>query len=209
MILRKIFLITLFIVAVTQLNAKFVQEIELNDGTILIGYIYRQQPGNFIVFYSEQSLKDPKSKYTARNRNYTIQWNDVKSIRVSAKSDVSWCYDKLTLKNGTTHLGRIEEQRLGVSMTIRLKNSDKRVVIKYKDLKQMEKTTEGTDKDIWLDRQYTNVLKLRDNSLHEGLIVMQCWSENENDCYVELLRGSGYRERIYNLDIQEYCIQLR
>ena len=201
-------LLVLLIIIVSKVNAKFVQEIELNDGTILVGYVYRQQPGKFIVFYSTHSRKDPKSKYTVRDRNYTLQWNDVKVIRMGTESDMSWCYDKLTLQSGTIYVGRIEEQELGVSMTIRLKDNGKKVTVKYNALRKLEKIPVDSDKDIWLNRQYTNGLKLRDDSFHEGLIIMQYWADQRTDSYVELLHATGYRERIYIPDIKEFFIRL-
>lgn len=186
--------------------AKFVQELELRDGTDLVGYVYRQQPGSFIEFYAERAKKDPKSKYTQRDKSYTLQWKDVKYIRRSAESDAPWCYDKVTLKNGTTYEGQIEEQEVGVSMTIRLQESGKSVKVSNNDLQTIEKTTAGTGRDLWADRQYTNRLKLTDNSIHDGVIVLQYRGEHTEDCYVELLHGTGFRERLFLPDISEYIM---
>ena len=204
----KIVLFLLCCVIASNVSAKFVQEVELKDGTILVGYVYRQQPGKFMVFHADKTKKDPKSKYLQHEKNYTLQWKDIKFIRRSAESDVSWCNDKITLKNGTTYMGQIEEQELGVSMTIRLNDTGKRVTISNNELRTSEKVTTNIDKDLWIDRQYTNRLRLTDNSLHDGLIVLQYRGLKTSDCYVELLHNTGYRERIYLPDIKEYIILL-
>lgn len=208
--MRKIVILILFLLASTlELFAKFVQEVELQDGTVLVGYVYRQQPGNFIVFHADRARKDPKSKYIQHDKNYTLQWKDIKYIRNSSDSDVSWCNDKITLKNGTIYIGQIEEQELGVSTTIRLKDNGKKVVINNNEIVQSEKTASNIDKDLWIDRQYTNRIKLTDDTVREGLIVLQYRGLRIADCYVELLHDTGYKERIFLLDIKEYIIQLR
>jgi hypothetical protein len=189
--------------------AKFVQEVELRDGTILVGYVYRQQPSKFMVFHADRARKDPKSKYVQHDKNYTLQWKDIKIIRRSSDSDVSWCNDKITLKNGTTYVGQIEEQELGVSMTIRLNDTGKKVVVSNNDIRTSEKVAANIDRDLWIDRQYTNRLKLTDNSLHDGLIVLQYRGLKISDCYVELLHNTAYRELIYLPEIKEYIIQLQ
>ena len=143
------------------------------------------------------------------DKNYTLQWNDVKIIRRSARSEASWCNDKITLKNGKTYVGQIEEQEVGVSMTIRLNDTGEKVTVKNSDLQTSEKVAANEDKDLWIDRQYTNRLKLTDNSIREGLIVMQYRGMRTSDCYIELLHNSGYKERIYLPDIKEYIIQLQ
>ena len=204
----KIVLFLLCCVIASNVSAKFVQEVELKDGTILVGYVYRQQPGKFMVFHADKTKKDPKSKYLQHEKNYTLQWKDIKFIRRSSDSDVSWCNDKITLKNGTTYVGQIVEQELGVSMTIRLNDTGKRVTISNNELSTSEKVTTSIDKDLWIDRQYTNRLKLTDNSFHDGLIVLQYRGLKTSDCYVELLHNTGYRERIYLPDIKEYIILL-
>lgn len=206
---RYLILAVCFLMLVTGASAKFVQEVELKDGTILVGYVYRQQPSKFIVFHAERSRKDPKSKYSQHDKKYTLQWKDVKYIRRSPESERPWCHDKITLKNGTSYIGQIEEQELGVSMTIRVNETGKRVTVSNKDLKTYEKIPANIDKDLWIDRQYTNRLKLTDNSFHDGLIVMQYRGLKTSDCYVELLHNSGYKERIYLPDIKEYIIQLQ
>ena len=201
-------LLLLMLLLVMKVSAKFVQEVELKDGTVLVGYVYRQQPGKFMVFHANRSRKDPKSKYLQHDKDYTLQWRDIKYIRRSKESDASWCNDKLTLKNGIIYIGQIEEQELGVSMTIRLIETGKKVVVNNSNLQTSEKVVD-IDKDLWLDRQYTNRLKLTDNSIHEGLIVLQYRGMRTTDCYVELLHNSGYRERIFLPDIKEYIIQLQ
>ena len=198
-----------FVMAITDTFAKFVQEVELKDGTILVGYVYRQQPSKFMVFHADRVRKDSKLRYSQSDKDYTLQWKDLKFIRRYSDSDVSWCSDKVTLKDGTTYVGQIEEQEIGVSMTIKLNDSGQRVTVSNSDIKTFEKITESIDKDLWIDRQYTNRLKLTDNSLHEGLIVLQYRGQKTSDCYVELLHDTGYRERIYLPDIKEYIIQLR
>lgn len=206
---RYLILVVCFLMFATGASAKFVQEVELKDGTILVGYVYRQQPGKFIVFHAERTRKDPKLKYSQHDKKYTLQWKDVKYIRRSAESKEPWCYDKITLKNGTSYIGQIEEQELGVSMTIRVKETGRRVTVSNNDLQTSEKIPANIDKDLWIDRQYTNRLKLTDNSFHDGLIVMQYRGLKTSDCYVELLHNSGYKERIYLPDIKEYIIQLQ
>lgn len=205
----KLLLLLLMISVALKISAKFVQEVELKDGTVLVGYVYRQQPSKFIVFHADRSKKDPKSKYMQHDTNYTLQWKDVKYIRRSTESDKLWCNDKVTLKNGTTYIGQIEEQELGVSMTIRLNETGKKVTISNNDLRTSEKVASSVDKDLWIDRQYTNRLKLTDNSIHDGLIVLQYRGMKTSDCYIELLHNSGYKERIYLPDIKEYIIQLQ
>lgn len=204
----KSFFLVMFLAVTIGSSAKFVQELELKDGTVLVGYVYRQQPSKFVVFHADRARKDPKSKFLQYDKKYTLQWKDIRYIRRSSDSDVSWCNDRITLKNGTTYVGQIEEQELGVSMTIRLNDTGKRVTISNSELKISEKVTANIDKDLWTDRQYTNRLKLTDNSFHDGLIVLQYRGLKTTDCYVELLHNTGYRERIYLLDIKEYIIQL-
>ena len=205
----KLFFLFLFWTTTMGVVAKFVQEVELKDGTVLVGYVYRQQQSKFMVFHVDRSKKDPKSKYMQHNKNYTLQWKDVKYIRRSTESDESWCNDRITLKNGTTYVGKIEEQEIGVSMTIRINDTGKKVTINNSELKTSEKISTDLDRDLWIDRQYTNRLKLTDNSIHEGLIVLQYRGMRTTDCYIELLHGSGYRERIFLPDITEYIIQLQ
>lgn len=209
--MRRLFFIFLAFFCMTSMSlwAKFVQEVELKDGTVLVGYVYRQQPNKFMVFHADRSLKDPKSKYMQHDKNYTMQWKDIKFIRRSSDSDVSWCNDKVTLKNGTIYIGQIEEQELGVSMTIRINDTGKKITVKSGDLRTIEKVAANIDKDLWIDRQYTNRLKLTDDSIHEGLIVLQYRGVKISDCYVELLHNIGSRERIYLPDIKEYIIQLQ
>ena len=193
---------------IAKVSAKFVQEIELKDGSILVGYVYRQQPGKYMVFHADGAKKDPKMKYMQHDKNYTLQWKDVKYIRRSPSSDVSWYFDKITLKNGTIYIGQIEEQEVGVSMTIRLKDIGKTVVVANNDLKLSEKVVSNIDKDLWLDRAYTNQLRMTDNTIRQGLIVLQYRGAKTNDCYVELLHASGFKERLFLPDITEYIIKL-
>ena len=170
---KKICLLLLLLSSTMGLSAKFVQEVELNDGTILVGYVYRQQPGKFIVFHTDGVKKDAKMKYVQHNKNYTLQWKDVKYIRRSINPDASWCNDKVTLKNGSIYVGQIVEQELGTSMTIRVNETGKKIVVKNEELKQSEKVASAIDKDLWFDRDYTNMLKMADNTIREGLIVLQ------------------------------------
>lgn len=197
-------MLLLAMTAWTIAEARFVQEVELNDGTVLVGFVYKQQPGRFMVFHVESVRKDAHAAYTEMEKDYTLQWKDVKIIRRSATSDAPWCCDKVTLKNGTVYTGQIEEQKVGVSMTLRRNDTGKTVVIKNSEMELSEKIPSIDNSDIWYDRQYTNGLRLTDNTLHEGLIVLQYRGATADDCYVELLHGTGYRERIYLLDIQEY-----
>ena len=205
--------ITIFIILLTisvlEASAKFVQEVELKDGTVLVGYVYRQQPNKILVFHSNYSKKDIKAKYRQRDKNYTLQWKDVKSIRRSAESEALWCNDKITLANGTTLVGQIEEQMPGKSFTIRLNGSGTKKTVSINDVKTIEKEDKGIDSDLWIDRQYTNQLRLTDKTIHEGLIVLQYKGEKLSDCYLELLHANGNKERIYLLDIEEYIIQIK
>ena len=202
------FLFILVAIAIAKASAKFVQEVELKDGTVLVGYVYRQVPGKYMVFHADQAKKDLKKKFTQHDKDYTLQWKDVKYIRRSANSDSAWCNDKVTLRNGTTYIGQIVEQEVGTSMTIRLNDTGKKVTINNIDLKLSEKVVSNADKDLWYDRAYTNQLKMTDNTIHEGLIVLQYRGAKTADCYVELLHASGFKERIYLPDITEYLIKL-
>lgn len=195
-------------IAATEASAKFVQEVELKDGTILIGYVYRQQPGKYMVFHADRAKKDMKAKFMQHDKNYTLQWKDVKYIRRSQSSDAPWCNDKVTLKNGTVYTGQIEEQEVGVSMTIRLNDTGKKVVVSNNDLKFSEKVASNIDKDLWFDRPYTNQLRMSDDTTREGLIVLQYRGTKTEDCYVELLHATGLRERIFLPEIKEYLIKL-
>ena len=201
--------IILLTISVLEASAKFVQEVELKDGTVLVGYVYRQQPNKILVFHSNYSKKDIKAKYRQRDKNYTLQWKDVKSIRRSAESEALWCNDKITLANGTTLVGQIEEQMPGKSFTIRLNGSGIKKTVSINDVKTIEKEDKGIDSDLWIDRQYTNQLRLTDKTIHEGLIVLQYRGEKLSDCYLELLHANGNKERIYLLDIEEYIIQIK
>ena len=206
---KLLILILMLLTSVATMEAKFVQEVELKDGTILVGYVYKQRPGKSIVYHSSRARKDPKARYIKIDKDYTLQWQDVKAIRRSTEASPSWCIDKVTLRNGTVYTGQIIEQQLGVSMTMQISESSKPVTIKYSDLMTTEKVAMDLDHDIWLDRQYTNRLRLADNSLREGLIVLQYKGLKPSDSYLELLHASGYRERIYLPDISEYIIQLK
>lgn len=208
--MKKILTLIFVIITLSSIDAsaKFVQEVELKDGTILVGYVYRQRPSMFVVFHAEYARKDPHAAYIQHDTDYTLQWKDIKYIRRSAESDVSWYNDKITLYDGTTYIGQIEEQELGISLTIRLNNSGKKIKVNNSELQMSEKTSPNIDKNLWIDKQYTNLLKLTDNSIHEGLIILQYKGQEISDCYVELLHGSGFKERIYLPDISEYIIRL-
>lgn len=205
---KKFILLLLLLSASISLSAKFVQEVELKDGTILVGYVYCQQPGKFIVFHADGVKKDVKMKYMQQDRNYTLQWRDVKYIRRSIGSDAPWCNDKVTLKDGTIYVGQIVEQEIGTSMTIRLNETGKKIIVKNDELKLSEKIASNMDKDLWYDRAYTNRLKMTDNTIREGLIVLQYRGVKTEDCYVELLHASGFKERIFLPDIVEYIIKI-
>lgn len=206
---KKILLLLLALMFVATASAKFVQEVELKDGTVLVGYVYRQQPSRFVVFHADHVRKDPKSQFLEHDKNYTLQWNDIKYIRRSSESEKQWCNDKVTLNDGTVYTGQIEEQELGVSMTMRLNGTGEKVVVSNNEIKLSEKVPANAGDDLWTDRQYVNQLRLTDNTIHEGLIVLQYRGAKTSECYVELLHGSGYKERIYLPDITEYIIQLR
>lgn len=203
------FILVTILFSFTEVSANFLQEVELKDGTILVGYVYRQQPSKFMVFHVNHARKDSKAMFHKQDMNYILQWKDVKYIRKSQESDKAWCDDKITLKDGTVYIGQIEEQEVGVSMTIRCNDNEKLIVVKNSELKTIEKVTANIDKDLWIDRQYTNQLKLSDRSIHEGLIVLQYRGVIVSDCFVELLHSSGYRERIFLPDISEYIIKLQ
>lgn len=206
---KLVIMLLMLLASVSIAEAKFVQEVELKDGTVLVGYVYKQRPGKSIVFHSSRARKDPKTRYMKADKDYTLQWKDVKAIKRSTEADPSWCVDKVTLRDGTVYTGQITEQQLGVSMTMQVGGSPKPVIIKYSDLLTTEKVAVDLDHDLWLDRQYTNRLRLADNSMREGLIVLQYKGLKPTDSYLELLHASGYRERIYLPDISEYIIQLK
>lgn len=201
-------LLTLLLLAASlAAQAKFVQEVELTDGTVLVGYIYRQQPGRFMVFHADRTRKDPGNRYHGHDKDYTLQWSEVKAIRRAASSDRQWCDDRVTLTNGTVYTGQIIEQTLGRSVTVKT-NNGRSVTIKTSELRSMEKVASENGSDFWYDRQYTNRLRLTDNTVTDGLIVMQYRGLTTNDSYVELLNGRGTRTRIYLPDIKEYVILL-
>lgn len=191
-------------------SAKFVQEIELKDGTVLSGYAYRQAPGKFIVFHVDLVNNDPQNIYKKINERYILQWRDVKAIRRSDLSSPSWCYDCVTLTNGQTYEGQIVEQLPGRSMDIVCKDSGKRVTVKNTDLLSVEKKVEGEGfaNGLWQDRQYTNLIKRTDDTWQEGLIVLQYYDIDADNSYIELLIAGGRRFRIYMPDIKEYMIKL-
>ena len=206
----KLLILLIMIVASTAtIEAKFLQEVELKDGTVLVGYVYQQIPGKSIIFYSNYSRKDPNSKYRKHDNNYNLKWQDVKYIRRAAECDASWCSDKVTLKDGTVYTGLIVEQELGGTMTIQLNETLKTVKVKNSDIRKSEKVVTDIDYDLWIDRQYTNFLRLNDNTTRSGLIVLQYRGQRTADSYLELLLPSGRRERIFLPDIKEYIIQLR
>ena len=202
-------LLTIMLASMLKAEAQFVQEVELKDGTVLVGYIYKQQPGKSIVFRTTRARKDPKSRFKLKEKDYTLQWQDLKAIRRSSESAPSWCLDKVTLKDGTVYVGQINEQQLGVAMTMQVVESQKNVTIKYSDLQMTEKVATDLNHDLWIDRQYTNRLKLNDGSIRDGLIVLQYTGLRPSDSYLELMHASGYRERIYLPDISEYIIHLQ
>ncbi len=207
---RKVFCLFLFLLAaVAEASAKFVQEVELKDGTVLMGYVYRQRPDKFIVFHCDHALKDPKAKYGKDNENYTLQWKDVKAVKRSSRSDDPWFNDQLTLNNGTVYVGRIESQQLvdGV-VKLRRKDTGKLVSVKLSELKKMEKVRLDEDHDLWFDRQFTNRLRLADKSYVDGLIVTQYYGLKASDCYVELLSPRGAKMRYFLPDIVEYVMRL-
>lgn len=195
----------------TTVSAKFVQEIELKDGTILSGYVYRQRPGHFIVFHLDGITKDPQKTYSKSKDRCTIQWRDVKSIRRSKESSPSWCFERVTLADGTTYDGQIIEQQPGQSMDIVCLKSNKHVTVKNSNLVTVEKLVDNSDfsaNDLWQDRQYTNLIKHTDGSWQEGLIVLQHYDTDVNDSYVEMLNSGGRRYRIYMSDIVEYMVKI-
>lgn len=196
-------------IAFIEASAKFVQEVELKNGTVLVGYVYRQQPGKFMVFHVDRAPKDPNGKFMIHDKKYTLQWKDVKLIRHNTESETMWCNDRITLKDGTVYTGKIVEQEVGISATIKVNDTGKKVKVNNNDLRTIEKVVTNIDKDLWIDREYTNQLRLTDNSVHEGLITLQYRGQRIEDCYVELLHGSGFKERIYLPDIKEYVIKLQ
>lgn len=184
-------------------SAQFVQEIELSSGAILEGYIKSQKPGRSIEFHITHVLNDPKEHYTQVETDYNLNWRDVKVIRRGQKSHTEWCVDSVALKDGAVYVGQIIEQTPSISLTMQLDNTDQRITLNANQLKFVEKITKDTS-NLWADRPYTNRLILTDNSVHEGVIVLQYWGETITDSYVELLHGSGYRERLFLPDIVEY-----
>lgn len=209
--LRLLLLFAVCSLSLITASAKFVQEIELNDGTILSGYAYRQRPGKFIVFHVDLVNKDPRKAYKKIDDRYTIQWRDVKAIRRSSMSSASWCFERVTLTNGTSYEGQIVEQSPGQFMKFFCKESDNIVTIKNKDLLSVEKLVdeEGfVHNDLWQDRQYTNLIKHIDGTWQEGLIVLQYYDADVKASYVELLTGGGHRYRVYMPDITEYMVKI-
>lgn len=201
--------IMLFLATTASLSAKFIQEIELKDGSILKGYIFKQQPNNRIVFRCEDEADNNKEKILHKDKDYVIRWEDLKFIRNSEKSDDQTIDDRITLKNGTVYIGRIVEQQPAVSMKMRLKDSDETVRINSRDIMLTEKIPGNEDANLWLDTPYLNQLRLSDDSIREGVIVTQYRGESMEDSYVELLHSSGYRERIFLPEIKEYIISIR
>lgn len=207
--IRIALLMWLLSVAWVNVSAKFVQEVELKDGTILVGFVYKQCPGKSIVFHADRAKKDPKLKFRQTDKDYTLNWEEVKYIRKANGSERPWSYDRLTMNDGVAYTGEIIEQELGVSITLQLYDTGKKVTVDASDLKTSEKIAANMNTDLWLDRSYTNRLIMTDNTCHEGLIVLQYRGLKTTDCYVELLRSSGHRVRLYLPDIKEYVIILR
>lgn len=211
MVFKRIALIIMvFCLWMVRASAKFVQEIELKDGTVLSGYAYRQAPGKFIVFHVDLVNNDPQKIYRKIDEHYVLQWRDVKAIRRSKLSSPSWCYDHVTLTNGMVYDGQIVEQLPGKSMDIICKDDGKRVTVKNIDLLSVEKKVENESLStgLWQDRQYTNLIKRADDSWQEGLIVLQHYDSDVDNSYIELLSAGGRRFRIYMSDIKEYMIKL-
>ena len=201
---KTVLTILLLMLAVNSATARFLQEVELKDGSVLVGHVYRQRPGKFIVFHATQTKKDPQTKYKDAECDYTLQWKDVKTIRRAPNADPSWCNDKVTLKDGTVYIGQIDEQQLGVQLKLRQNDTEKVVTLSYTKIRTVEKTVKSLDSDMWQNRQYTDRVLMTDDTLHEGLVVMRYFGDTLNDCYVELMHASGNRQRIYLPDIAEY-----
>lgn len=209
---HKFFLLfCIFCLSLAHASAKFVQEIELKDGTILSGYAYRQRPGKFIVFHVDRINNDPNKSYRKINERYTIQWNKVKAIRRSSLSSPSWCYERVTLTNGFFYEGQVVEQLPGKSMDIVCKEGGKRITVTNADLLSVEKRVpdDGFSNDLWQDRQYTNLIKHTDGSWQEGLIVLQHYDAKEKNSYIEMISAGGRRFRIFMSDIVEYMVKIR
>ena len=201
-------LLLLFTVTVSTF-AKFVQEVELVDGTVLVGYIYKQRPGKNIIVHVDKTRKDKKARFLTENKKYTATWNEVKLIRRIYDEETPWCQDKITLKNGKQYTGKITQQEMGGSVTILLDATHKSVVIPNESLRLTEKVCFSLDQDLWLDRPYTNRIVMADNTIYDGLIVTQYYGDKKGDSYLDLLQNKGYRRRIYMLDVKEYGIILK
>ena len=205
----KIALLMLFLLTISVCAyAEFTQEIELQNGTILTGHISRQRPGKDIVFYVKNVLKDPNYLYSQKERSYVISWKEVKNIRNMVSSYASWANDKITLKTGVEYIGQIDEQEVGYTMSIRLKDSDKLIRVKNSEIEKTEKVALEFGGNLWNERPYTNRIVLRDKTTHKGLIVLQYMGKTANDSYIELLLPRGKTERIYIPDIREYYIDV-
>lgn len=190
------------------INAKFLQEIELKNGAVVMGYVYKQIPGKSMLLHVTKTLKDPTHKFYPFDKNYQVAWDEVKTISRSEDSDEPWCYDRITTSSKKVYTGTIIKQVPGVSTVIKTKDGEV-VTVKNSELIQSEKVSKDIDHDLWVDRQYTNRLRLNDNSLHDGLIVLQYRGRKLEDCYLDLLHSSGSTERIYLMDIKEYIFIIK
>ena len=208
MIKKYLFLLLLFAVTVPAF-AKFVQEVELVDVTILVGYIYKQRPGKNVIVHVDKTRKDKKARFRTKDKKYTLTWNEIKFIRRVYDEVAPWCQDKITLKNGKQYTGIITQQEMGVSVSIQTDSALHALVIPNESLRQTEKVCNSLDQDLWIDRPYTNRILMVDNTMYEGLIVAQYYGEKKGDNYLELLQNKGFRRRIYMVDVKEYGIILK
>lgn len=197
-------LLFLFCLSIGSASAKFVQELQLVDGTILTGYIYRQVPDKLVVFYVDKAEKDIFQVYRKTGVNYEISWNNVKSIRPSDASDPIWFRDKITVADGTEYIGQVIEQIPGSTVKFCRDNTTDVIDIAYKDIKIIEKVQGDLDTHIYHDRLYTNVVKLSDGSTQKGLIVLRQYEPNPNDSFIDFLLPNGKTLQIYTVDIKEY-----
>ena len=106
----------------------------------------------------------------AGNERHLVNWDDiVKTTKVPAASSKFGVKEIVTLHNGKTYEGNIIEQVLGKQMSIQADNG-KVNVVKTTDVVSIKTMPRATDKDVWAQIPYLDVVKLDDGIEKRGFI---------------------------------------